>query len=254
MDDDCIPKHDSVALRESRGPWRANARQRFITSRRLEDWLISDWEHKRRHMQLPDLDFEPVRSGLFYSLRLGGTWVAADWWLQYFELDERVTALRLEALHDDLNRLLLPLLPEGTTPFQSPPKENARPTKPAQQPAFSSIGLHVHLRTPMGRMAEEGLWSRRQTVDRCVDPGGGDAPQWHVSGFLQALDVPPGLSSPVMTTILLAISNDPTSQLCRASYRFAAMVAQPSRHLAFASGLVAHSASTACGCMPQTPA
>ena len=141
-DDSTSLKHDSVALRESRGEWRAHGRQRFITSRRLEDWLISDWEHKRRHMQLPDLDFEPVRSGLSYSLRLGGTWVAADWWLQYFELDERVTALRLEALHDDLNRLLLPLLPEGTTPFQSPPKENARPTKPAKQPAFSSADLH----------------------------------------------------------------------------------------------------------------
>ena len=140
-DDSTSLKHDSVALRESRGEWRAHGRQRFITSRRLEDWLISDWEHKRRHMQLPDLDFEPVRSGLFYSLRLGGTWVAADWWLQYFELDERVTALRLEALHDDLNRLLLPLLPEGTTPFQSPPKENARPTKQAQQTAFSSADL-----------------------------------------------------------------------------------------------------------------
>ena len=137
-DDSTFLKHDSVALRESRGLWRANARQRFITSRRLEDWLISDWEHKRRHMQLPDLDFEPVRSGLFYSLRLGGTWVAADWWLQYFELDERVTALRLEALHDDLNRLLLPLLPEGTTPFEAPPRENTRPAQANEMPSFSS--------------------------------------------------------------------------------------------------------------------
>ena len=127
-----------MALRESRGPWRANSRQRFITSRRLEDWLISDWEHKRRHMNLPELDFEPVRSGLFYSLRLGGTWVAADWWLQYFELDEQVTALRLEALHDDLNRLLLPLLPEGTTPFEAPPRENTRPAQANEMPSFSS--------------------------------------------------------------------------------------------------------------------
>ena len=55
-------------------------------------------------MNLPDLDFEPVRSGLFYSLRLGGTWVAADWWLQYFDVDETVTALRLEHLQEDLNR------------------------------------------------------------------------------------------------------------------------------------------------------
>jgi hypothetical protein len=141
-DDSTSLKHDSVALRESRGTWRAHSRQRFITSRRLEDWLISDWEHKRRHMHLPDLDFEPVRSGLFYSLRLGGTWVAADWWLQYFELDEQVTALRLEALHDDLNRLLLPLLPDGTTPFQSPPRENARPTQAAEHCAFSPAELH----------------------------------------------------------------------------------------------------------------
>ena len=136
-DDSTSLKHDSVALRESRGPWRANARQRFITSRRLENWLISDWEHKRRHMHLPDLDFEPVRSGLFYSLRLGGTWVAADWWLHYFEFDKHVTALRLEALHDDLNRLLLPLLPEGTAPFEAPPRENARPAGPARHPTFS---------------------------------------------------------------------------------------------------------------------
>lgn len=137
-DDSTSLKHDSVALRESRGPWCADARQRFITSRRLEDWLISDWAHKRRHMNLPELDFEPVRSGLFYSLRLGGTWVAADWWLQYFELDEQVTALRLEALHDDLNRLLLPLLPEGTTPFEAPPRENTRPAQANEMPSFSS--------------------------------------------------------------------------------------------------------------------
>ncbi len=134
-------KHDSVDLRESRGSWRANSRQRFITSRRLEDWLISDWEHKRRHMQLPDLDFEPVRSGLFYSLRLGGTWVAADWWLQYFDVDEHVTALRLEALHDDLNRLLLPLLPNNTAPFEAPPRENARPERHATNLTFSDAEL-----------------------------------------------------------------------------------------------------------------
>ena len=81
-------KHDSIALREQRSSWRAGSRRRFITARRLQAWLISDWQHKRRHMNLPDLDFTPVRSGLFYSMRLGGTWVAADWWLQYFALDQ----------------------------------------------------------------------------------------------------------------------------------------------------------------------
>ena len=79
-------------------------------------------------MNLPDLEFEPVRSGLFYSLRLGGTWVAADWWLQYFGVDETVTVLRLEHLQDDLNRLLLPLLPVGTRRFGELPRENAKPS------------------------------------------------------------------------------------------------------------------------------
>ncbi|NQW38945.1 MAG: hypothetical protein HQ469_07095, partial [Cyanobacteria bacterium] len=109
----------------------------------LHRWLLSDWQHKRRHMNLPDLPFEPVRSGLFYSLRLGGTWVAADWWLHYFELDERVTALRLEHLQQDLNTYLLPLLPAGTAPFTTPPRENAKPSTAGagESPTFSSDDL-----------------------------------------------------------------------------------------------------------------
>lgn len=139
VDPDHTPeKHDSVPLRESRGSWRAGNRRRFITARRLEHWLISDWQHKRRQMNLPELDFEPVRSGLYYSLRLGGTWVAADWWLQYFEVDERVTALRLEHLQHDLNQHLLPLLAKGTLPFQTPPRENRKPTiMKADEPSFT---------------------------------------------------------------------------------------------------------------------
>ena len=140
--DETPQKHDSVPLRESRGSWRAGDRRRFITARRLEHWLISDWQHKRRQMNLPDLDFEPVRSGLYYSLRLGGTWVAADWWLQYFEVDERVTVLRLEHLQDDLNRHLLPLLTERTTPFHTPPRENRKPTAmTADEPSLSAEDL-----------------------------------------------------------------------------------------------------------------
>lgn len=138
--DDTPAKHDSVPLRESRGAWRAGGRRRFITARRLADWLVSDWLHKRRHMGLPDLDVAPVRCGLYYSLRLGGTWVAADWWLQYFEVDQRVTALRLEHLAADLNGHLLPLLPAGTAPFAELPRENSRPSG-SQAPAFSPADL-----------------------------------------------------------------------------------------------------------------
>ena len=142
--DDTPQKHDSIALRESRGPWRAGDRRRFITARPLNRWLISDWQHKRRHMNLPELPFEPVRSGLFYSLRLGGTWVAADWWLHYFEVDERVTALRLDHPQHDLNHHLLPLLPAGTAPFSTPPRENAKPDaspNAGDAPGFSSDDL-----------------------------------------------------------------------------------------------------------------
>ena len=134
-------KHDSIAVREAKSGWQVGNRRCFITARRLEAWLISDWQHKQRQMSLPDLDFSPVRSGLFYSLRLGGTWVAADWWLHYFALDQQMNALRLEALHDDLNRLLLPLLPEGTAPFESPPRENVRPANQNDKPIFSPADL-----------------------------------------------------------------------------------------------------------------
>jgi len=135
--DQTAEKHDSVALRESRGSWRAGNRQLFITARRLEAWLISDWQHKRRHMNLPDLAFEPVRSGLFYSLRLGGTWVAADWWLHYFSVDENCIALRLEHLPEDLNRHVLPLLPSDSAPFQKLPHENTKPKQNMKEATFT---------------------------------------------------------------------------------------------------------------------
>jgi hypothetical protein len=162
VDSDHTPhKHDSVALRESRGGWQAYNHRRFITARRLEHWLISDWQHKRRQMNLLELDFEPVRSGLYYSLRLGGTWVAADWWLQYFEVDEHVTALRLEHLQEDLNQHLLPLLPKGTLPFQTPPRENRKPAiMRANEPYFTAEDLiRIAAVNPRWRAWEQRVYS-----------------------------------------------------------------------------------------------
>lgn len=155
-------KHDSIAVRENRSGWRAGERPRFITSRRLENWLISDWQHKRRHMNLPNLDFDPVRRGLFYSLRLGGSWVAADWWLQYFEVDDTVTALRLEHLQSDLNRSLLPLLPAGTPPFGALPKKNAKPNKANHdQPHFNNEDLRcIAAVNPRWDRWQAGLYGR----------------------------------------------------------------------------------------------
>ena len=127
--DDKASKHDSIAVRESKGLWRSLSRKRFITIRRLESWLISDWYHKRNYMGYPDLDFEPVRHGLFYSLRLGGVWVAADWWINYFDVEMCDYFLRMEYLADDLNHYLLPLLPKGTSRFTSLPNENINPNR-----------------------------------------------------------------------------------------------------------------------------
>lgn len=168
VDPDNMPtKHDSVALRENRGDWQAGQRRRFITSRRLVHWLISDWQHKRRHMGLPNLDFEPVRCGLFYSLRLGGTWVAADWWLEYFEVDERVTALRLEHLQADLNQHLLPLLPTGSAPFQNPPRENTKPLEQfAQLPRFNAADLaRIAAVNPRWHAWEQQLYGTAPSCD-----------------------------------------------------------------------------------------
>ncbi|MEB3353873.1 MAG: hypothetical protein VKM34_06520 [Cyanobacteriota bacterium] len=169
--DDTRAKHDSVELRESRGSWRAGGRRRFITARRLESWLLSDWHHKRRHMDLPTLDFEPVRSGLFYSLRLGGVWVAADWWLRYFAVDAQVTALRLEHLPDDLNCHLLPLLPSGTAPFLPPPRDNARPAQ-ATSPAFSRADQErIRAANPLWSAWERELYGPDRAEDPAPEPG-----------------------------------------------------------------------------------
>tara|TARA_Y100001933_G_scaffold218080_1_gene226044 strand:+ start:648 stop:1244 length:597 start_codon:yes stop_codon:yes gene_type:complete len=142
IDDDSLKiKHDSIKLRDHTSSWKYNQQKVFINFRKLDQWLISDWEHKRRWLNQPDLPFGPVRSGLFYSIRLGGTWVAADWWIQYFNLDDSVTALRLEYLEADLNKFILPLLPQNTPKFKSIPAKN---TKPKTLPVNIAQKLNSH--------------------------------------------------------------------------------------------------------------
>ena len=95
----------------------------IITSRRLASWLLSDWHHKTKKMGL-DLPFEPVKSGLFYSLRLGGTWVAADYWIHYFKATSCDRVIRLENLEVDSNLLVWPLLPQGTPKLKFPERNS----------------------------------------------------------------------------------------------------------------------------------
>ncbi len=111
-DDETDAKHDSWPIRFKGSNLDINKKKVFITLRQLPAWLISDWHHKTISMGL-DIPFGPVRSGLFYSLRLGGTWVAADYWLHYFGIERCDAVIRLEHLEDDANRLIHPLLPEG---------------------------------------------------------------------------------------------------------------------------------------------
>ena len=116
-------KHDSLERREQTG-WVSGQRKPVITIRRLEDWLISDWMHKKTWMGLEDLPLEPVQSGLFYSLRLGGTWVAADWWIQYFQIDDSFTFLRLEYLEEDINKKLIHYIADGAKPIKIRKQDN----------------------------------------------------------------------------------------------------------------------------------
>ena len=117
--DEIDAKHESIQYRLQDGSLKKKNRTTIITSRRLATWLLSDWHHKTKKMGL-QLPFNPVKSGLFYSLRLGGTWVAADYWIQYFNATSCTHTIRLENLEEDSNRYVLPLLPKGTKPLKFP--------------------------------------------------------------------------------------------------------------------------------------
>ena len=115
-------KHESIADRLGSNNHSKNTKT-IITSRRLANWLLSDWHHKTKKMGL-HLPFEPVKSGLFYSLRLGGTWVSADYWVHYFKATECDRVVRLENLEGDSNQQVWPLLPEGTPKLRFPKRNS----------------------------------------------------------------------------------------------------------------------------------
>ena len=116
--DDIDAKHESIENR-LRDFKLAQTQETIITTRRLSSWLLSDWHHKTKKMGL-EIPFGPVKSGLFYSLRLGGTWVSADYWIHYFKATKCTHAVRLEHLEEDSNCYVLPLLPKGTQALQFP--------------------------------------------------------------------------------------------------------------------------------------
>ena len=156
-------KHDSIAFRFGANTPPSNNKSIFITSRRLPSWLLSDWHHKTVSMGL-ELPFEPVCSGLFYSLRLGGIWVPADYWLLYFNVAICDDVIRLENLEADANRLIHPFLPAGTPQLQFS-KHNSNSYSRHLGDFFSSSDLRrIYTNNPLWSQWEEQIYGDRTTL------------------------------------------------------------------------------------------
>lgn len=162
--DDIDAKHESLQNRLN----IANAdtsKITIITSRRLISWLLSDWHHKTKKMGLK-IPFEPVKSGLFYSLRLGGTWVAGDYWIHHFSATSCTHTVRLEHLEEDSNRYVLPLLPKGTQSLRFP-RQNTNQYSRKIEDFFSKHDLNrIYGNNPAWTSWEEEVYGNLSTINR----------------------------------------------------------------------------------------
>jgi hypothetical protein len=146
-------KHESIEARLPDWDYESDSRSVFITLRRLPQWLLSDWHHKRLKMGL-DIPFEPVKSGLFYSLRLGGVWVAADYWLRYFRIERCSGVIRLEHLEEDVRREIVPLLPLQSAPLCFPKANENRYSRDLGSYFRSSDLRRIYENNPIWRQQE----------------------------------------------------------------------------------------------------
>jgi hypothetical protein len=154
---DC--KHESIEARLPDWDYSSETRSLFITLRRLPQWLLSDWHHKRLKMGL-DIPFEPVKSGLFYSLRLGGVWVAADYWMRYFRIESCTGVIRLEHLHEDVRDQIVPLLPPGTSPLHFP-QDNVNRYSRDLSTYFTAVDLRrIYNSNPIWMHQEQQAYGR----------------------------------------------------------------------------------------------
>ena len=111
-----------------------------------------------------EIPFEPVRSGLFYSLRLGGTWVAADYWIHYFSANSCTHTIRLEHLEEDSNRYVLPLLPKRTKPLRFP-NQNTNQYSRKIEDFFSKSDLkRIYENNPIWIAWEEKTYGNLTTI------------------------------------------------------------------------------------------
>jgi len=156
-------KHESVENRLN-SLRIAKKTQTIITTRRLANWLLSDWHHKTIKMGL-QLPFSPVKSGLFYSLRLGGTWVAADYWIHYFDATSCDRVVRLENIEEDANNMVLPLLPKGTKKLKFPRKNTNNYMKQLET-FFNHKDLkRIYANNPCWSHWESAVYGNRQQIN-----------------------------------------------------------------------------------------
>ena len=156
-------KHESVETRMVGLNPNQIPKKTIITSRRLSSWLLSDWHHKTKKMGL-SLPFEPVRCGLFYSLRLGGIWVSADYWIHYFKAKNCTHVVRLENLEEDSNRIVVPLLATKINCLKFP-TSNANNYKRKIERFFSGADLkRIYQNNPAWTSWEEEIYGSLSSI------------------------------------------------------------------------------------------
>jgi hypothetical protein len=119
IDSDADPaKHDNLLTRAVRNPdefkplIEGRLTPTCITFKRLPSWLNSAYLFAKHHgFDVPE---ERYLGGEFFSFRVG-RWCAADWWVEYFNVDQIRCILRSDYLENDW-RLFL----KQTTGIEAP--------------------------------------------------------------------------------------------------------------------------------------
>ena len=96
-------KHDNLATRFQRLGKTQEVKFIAMNFRPLSDWLISN--HQWAQSAGLKVPIERYLEGEFFSLRMG-RWCSADWWLDYFEMDQVTHLFWSETLESDWRAFL----------------------------------------------------------------------------------------------------------------------------------------------------
>lgn len=96
-------KHDNLATRFQRLGLTKETEFILMNFRPLSDWLMSNYQWAQSAgLKVP---IERYLEGEFFSLRMG-RWCPADWWLDYFEMDQVTHLFWNETLENDWRAFL----------------------------------------------------------------------------------------------------------------------------------------------------